>query len=73
MKVQRESSTPAFGIGNRFGQHMLIKTDAPSPQRYSVPSLDFTNDNTTGSQGKGFQFGISREKYEKVYIKEHMR
>jgi hypothetical protein len=39
---------------------MLIKTDAPSPQRYNVPSKDFSDTK------KGFIFGISREKYEKV-------
>jgi len=39
---------------------MLIKTDAPSPQKYNVPSKDFSD------SSKGFIFGISREKYEKV-------
>ena len=39
---------------------MMIHTDAPSPQKYNVPSKDF------GDTNKGFIFGISREKYEKV-------
>jgi len=41
---------------------MIIKTDAPSPQKYNVPSKDFSD------TSKGFIFGISREKYEKVKI-----
>jgi hypothetical protein len=41
---------------------MLIKNDAPSPQRYNVPSTDF------GDAKKGFIFGISREKYDKVLL-----
>lgn len=65
--VARGSKTPAFGHGQRFGTHMLINNDAPSPQRYNVPSTDF------GDTKKGFIFGISREKYDKVYIKEHLR
>ena len=59
-KSGRTSRTPAFGNGLRFGSHMLINTDAPSPQRYNVPSADF------GDTKKGFVFGISREKYDKV-------
>jgi len=46
---------------------MILQTDAPSPQLYNVPSADFNAEN------KGHQFGISREKYDKVYIKEHLR
>jgi hypothetical protein len=59
-KVARSSKTPAFGHGQRFGTHMLINNDAPSPQAYNVPSTDF------GDTKKGFIFGISREKYDKV-------
>ena len=60
--VARGSKTPAFGHGQRFGTHMLINNDAPSPQRYNVPSTDF------GDTKKGFIFGISREKYDKVIL-----
>jgi hypothetical protein len=67
-KLPKEEKVPAFGMGERFGQHMMIKTDAPSPQRYSVPSMDFSP-----NRSKGHQFGISREKFDKVFIKEHLR
>lgn len=64
VKAPIEAKTPAFGIGSRFGTHMILQTDAPSPQLYTLPSPD---------DKKGFHFGISREKYDKVYIKEHLR
>lgn len=41
---------------------MLIQTDAPSPQKYAIPSSDF------GDREKGFVFGISREMFDKVNL-----
>eukprot|EP00347_Sterkiella_histriomuscorum_P017484 403349183 len=54
----------SLGFGKRFGD-LINKSEAPSPEKYRIDSLDFT------SKLKGFQFGMSRDKFTKVYIKEH--
>lgn len=43
----------------------MVKSEAPSPDKYSIPSKDFSQ------TSRGFQFGMSRDKFAKVYIKEH--
>lgn len=43
---------------------MIIQTDAPSPQKYTIPSSDFGDI----IHKKGFVFGISREMFDKVNL-----
>lgn len=50
-----------MGYGKRFG-HMIRKTAAPSPESYTLPSTN---------KSQSFSFGLSREKFQKVYLKEN--
>ncbi|CDW73627.1 UNKNOWN [Stylonychia lemnae] len=54
----------SIGFGRRFGG-LINKSEAPSPHKYNVTSIDF-HDKT-----KGYQFGMSRDRFAKVYLKEH--
>jgi hypothetical protein len=56
----------SIGYGHRF-KDMISKSEAPPPITYTINSLDFNN------KTKGFHFGISREKFAKVFIKENMQ
>eukprot|EP00347_Sterkiella_histriomuscorum_P018891 403343777 len=51
----------SIGYGKRFGD-LLSKSVAPSPQLYNVPNI---------KDPKQYSFGESRDKFEKVYIKEN--
>lgn len=51
----------SLGYGRRFGD-MIIKSEAPPPHKYNINSIDFNNKN------KGYQFGMSRDKFTKVRI-----
>eukprot|EP00347_Sterkiella_histriomuscorum_P008017 403346688 len=51
----------SIGYGKRFGD-LLLKSVAPSPQTYQLPN---TRDN------KMYSFGVSRDKFDRVYLKEN--
>ncbi len=65
MKPHREHRAATMGVGIRF-THMIRKSEAPSPERYS-PDTSYEKERSH----KGVIFGTSREKFAKVYIKEH--
>lgn len=69
---------PSLGYGDRSSfipksktiiiQYIIIKLDeAPAPTSYN-PKSDFDK---TAPHGRAFSFGIAREAYAKVYIKEN--
>lgn len=61
-KSQRGTS---LGYGKRLGTLGYTK-QGPSPQQYNLPS-DFTRQ----PKGRAFSFGLSREHFKKVYLKEN--
>jgi len=60
----RAVRSAAFGYGNRYD--FGGKSKSPPPTAYTLPT-DFVSD----THSKAFSFGISREAYNKVYLKEH--
>eukprot|EP00347_Sterkiella_histriomuscorum_P017541 403348945 len=59
-------STRAAGLGYGSRNAFNIRNDSPSPTNYNLKS-EFTK----SPSNKAFSFGISREAYSKVYIKEN--
>lgn len=57
--------TTSFGYGNR--SNFSFKANSPPPNRYDLPSL-FKDQNLAGLR---YTFGIAREAYAKVYLKQH--
>eukprot|EP00830_Metopus_es_P001488 TRINITY_DN11284_c0_g1_i1.p1 TRINITY_DN11284_c0_g1~~TRINITY_DN11284_c0_g1_i1.p1 ORF type:complete len:313 (-),score=29.65 TRINITY_DN11284_c0_g1_i1:22-960(-) len=58
----KDNRKTTLGIGPR--NTLMLKNISPSPGTYPLPS-DFTKD-----KKKGFQFGIGRDAYSKVFYKE---
>lgn len=48
-----------LGKGTRFGD-LILKSDAPSPEKYNILSKDFSDNK------RGIIFGVSRDKFTKV-------
>ncbi len=56
----RSPRATTLGYGRRFGD-IINKSEGPSPQKYQIDSVDFSN-----KFKKGFHFGLAREHYQKV-------
>lgn len=59
----KHKRTTSFGIGERA--NVVHRERSPPPNTYTLPS-DFTKSN----KGQVFSFGICRDAYAKVYVKE---
>jgi hypothetical protein len=60
----RSNRSAGFGYGGRY--NVIKKTNSPPPGTYKANS-QFQKIPV----GKAFSFGISRQAYSKVYLKEH--
>jgi hypothetical protein len=63
-----------FGFGNRgmptkgnFEKSLTVIDDSPPPNVYTIKSAF----DSRQPDGRAFTFGISREAYKKVYLKNH--
>ncbi len=65
LPTTRERRTTSFGVGGRT--NFSGRENSPPPGTYKLPS-DFEG---WKSKGRVFSFGISRDAYSKVYVKEH--
>jgi hypothetical protein len=69
LQSTKSRRSASIGYGQRF-QHLLREASkkGPSPQAYNLKG-DF--DKVTGMKSRAFSFGMSREYFRKVYLKEN--